>query len=91
MLTNCPHGNRHLQTRIQTAVTSGDAPDVVKIGNTWAVSLQATGAFLELDDEAITAVGLSIWWSDTEKESIAFGSRRAETMGLRTYSLEARS
>jgi multiple sugar transport system substrate-binding protein len=35
-----------LQTRIQTAVTSGQGPDVVNIGNTWAVSLQATGAFL---------------------------------------------
>ena len=50
-------GWNDLQTRIQTAVTSGDAPDVVNIGNTWAVSLQATGAFLELDDEAMTAVG----------------------------------
>ena len=39
-------GWNDLQTRIQTAVTSGDAPDVVNIGNTWAVSLQATGAFL---------------------------------------------
>lgn len=50
-------GWNDLQTRIQTAVTSGDAPDVVNIGNTWAVSLQATGAFMELDDEAMTAVG----------------------------------
>ena len=50
-------GWNDLQTRIQTAVTSGDAPDAVNIGNTWAVSLQATGAFLELDDEAMTAVG----------------------------------
>lgn len=46
-----------LQTRIQTAITSGDAPDVVNIGNTWAVSLQATGAFLEFDDSAMKAVG----------------------------------
>ncbi len=50
-------GWNDLQTRIQTAVTSGDAPDVVNIGNTWAVSLQATGAFMEFDDEAMTAVG----------------------------------
>lgn len=50
-------GWNDLQTRIQTAVTSGDAPDVVNIGNTWAVSLQATGAFLEFDDSAMTAVG----------------------------------
>ncbi|MCC2322367.1 ABC transporter substrate-binding protein [Cellulomonas xiejunii] len=46
-----------LQTRIQTAVTSGQAPDVVNIGNTWAVSLQATGAFLPFDDAAMEAVG----------------------------------
>ena len=46
-----------LQTRIQTAVTSGQAPDVVNIGNTWAVSLQATGAFLPLDDTAMEAIG----------------------------------
>ncbi|MCC2313990.1 ABC transporter substrate-binding protein [Cellulomonas xiejunii] len=46
-----------LQTRIQTAVTSGQAPDVVNIGNTWAVSLQATGAFLPFDDAAMDAVG----------------------------------
>ncbi|ADG73415.1 extracellular solute-binding protein family 1 [Cellulomonas flavigena DSM 20109] len=46
-----------LQTRIQTAVTSGQAPDVVNIGNTWAVSLQATGAFLPLDDAAMDAIG----------------------------------
>ena len=50
-------GWNDLQTRIQTAVTSGDAPDVVNIGNTWAVSLQATGAFLEFDDSAMTAGG----------------------------------
>lgn len=46
-----------LQTRIQTAVTSGQAPDVVNIGNTWAVSLQATGAFMPLDDAAMDAIG----------------------------------
>ena len=46
-----------LQTRIQTAVTSGQAPDVVNIGNTGAVSLQATGAFLPLDDTAMEAIG----------------------------------
>ena len=39
-------GWNDLQTRIQTAVTSGQGPDVLNIGNTWAASLQATGAFL---------------------------------------------
>ena len=46
-----------LQTRIQTAVTSGQGPDVVNIGNTWAVSLQATGAFLPFGDAEMKAIG----------------------------------
>jgi multiple sugar transport system substrate-binding protein len=46
-----------LQTRIQTAVTSGQAPDVVNIGNTWAASLQSTGAFMPFDDAAFKAIG----------------------------------
>lgn len=50
-------GWNDLQTRIQTAVTSGQAPDVVNIGNTWAVSLQATGAFMPFDDKAMDAIG----------------------------------
>jgi multiple sugar transport system substrate-binding protein len=50
-------GWNDLQTRIQTAVTSGQGPDVVNIGNTWAVSLQATGAFMPFDDAAMDAIG----------------------------------
>ena len=50
-------GWNDLQTRIQTAVTSGQAPDVVNIGNTWAASLQATGAFMPFDDAAFKAIG----------------------------------
>lgn len=50
-------GWNDLQTRIQTAVTSGQAPDVVNIGNTWAASLQATGAFMPFGDSQMTAVG----------------------------------
>jgi multiple sugar transport system substrate-binding protein len=50
-------GWNDLQTRIQTAVTSGQAPDVVNIGNTWATSLQATGAFLPYGDEEMDAIG----------------------------------
>lgn len=50
-------GWNDLQTRIQTAVTSGQAPDVLNIGNTWAASLQSTGAFLPFDDAAFTAIG----------------------------------
>ncbi|HEY8719515.1 sugar ABC transporter substrate-binding protein [Pengzhenrongella sp.] len=46
-----------LQTRIQTAVTSGQGPDVVNIGNTWAVSLQATGAFLPFGKTEMKDIG----------------------------------
>ncbi|MGP5364531.1 ABC transporter substrate-binding protein [Brachybacterium tyrofermentans] len=46
-----------LQTRIQTAITSGQGPDVVNIGNTWGVSLQATGGLLDLGDEQFEALG----------------------------------
>lgn len=50
-------GWNDLQTRIQTAITSGQAPDVLNIGNTWAASLQATGAFMPFDDSAMEAIG----------------------------------
>lgn len=50
-------GWNDLQTRIQTAVTSGQAPDVVNIGNTWAASLQSTGAFMPFDQSAMDAIG----------------------------------
>ncbi|MDQ2756295.1 MAG: sugar ABC transporter substrate-binding protein [Actinomycetota bacterium] len=50
-------GWNDLQTRIQTAITSGSGPDVLNIGNTWASSLQATGAFLPYDGAAMTAIG----------------------------------
>jgi multiple sugar transport system substrate-binding protein len=50
-------GWNDLQTRIQTAITSGQAPDVVNIGNTWAASLQATDAFMPFDDAAMQAIG----------------------------------
>ncbi|ALE93659.1 sugar-binding protein [Arthrobacter alpinus] len=50
-------GWNDLQTRIQTAVTSGQAPDVLNIGNTWAASLQSTGAFMPFDSAAFDAIG----------------------------------
>ena len=50
-------GWNDLQTRIQTAITSGSGPDVLNIGNTWAASLQATKAFLPYDQAAMTAIG----------------------------------
>ncbi|WP_114856620.1 sugar ABC transporter substrate-binding protein [Brachybacterium sp. YJGR34] len=50
-------GWNDLQTRIQTAITSGQGPDVVNIGNTWGVSLQATGGLLDLTDSEFEALG----------------------------------
>nr|WP_218908731.1 extracellular solute-binding protein [Nocardiopsis sinuspersici] len=46
-----------LYNRILTAVSSGDAPDVLNIGNTWAASLQETGAFVPFEGEDLQAVG----------------------------------
>jgi multiple sugar transport system substrate-binding protein len=42
---------------ILTAITSGQGPDVLNIGNTWAASLQATGAFVPFDEEAMAKIG----------------------------------
>jgi multiple sugar transport system substrate-binding protein len=50
-------GWNDLQNKIQTAVTSGQGPDVLNIGNTWATSLQATNAFLPFGDSEMKAIG----------------------------------
>lgn len=47
----------HLQNKILAATTSGQGPDVLNIGNTWAPSLQATGAFMPFDAAAFNAIG----------------------------------
>ncbi|WP_433868705.1 ABC transporter substrate-binding protein [Saccharopolyspora sp. CA-218241] len=46
-----------LLNRILAAATSGVGPDVVNLGNTWAASLQATGAFVEFDDRLMQRFG----------------------------------
>jgi multiple sugar transport system substrate-binding protein len=46
-----------LQSKILAATTSGQGPDVLNIGNTWAPSLQATGAFLPFGDKEFNAIG----------------------------------
>lgn len=46
-----------LYKKILTATTSGQGADVVNIGNTWSASLQATGAFVEFDQQAMTKIG----------------------------------
>jgi multiple sugar transport system substrate-binding protein len=46
-----------LYKRILTAVSSGQNPDVLNIGNTWSASLQGTGAFTKFDEKTLTSVG----------------------------------
>jgi len=46
-----------LLKKILTATTSGQGPDVLNIGNTWASSLQATGAFAEFDAKNFQKIG----------------------------------
>jgi multiple sugar transport system substrate-binding protein len=46
-----------LWNRITTAVSSGQGPDVLNIGNTWSPSLQATGAFLPFDQDPLNSIG----------------------------------
>jgi multiple sugar transport system substrate-binding protein len=46
-----------LYKRILTAVSSGQNPDVLNIGNTWSASLQGTGAFTKFDDKTLSSVG----------------------------------
>ncbi|MDE9364192.1 sugar ABC transporter substrate-binding protein [Luteipulveratus sp. YIM 133132] len=46
-----------LQNRILAATSSGQGPDVLNIGNTWAASLQSTGAFMPFDKAALDAIG----------------------------------
>ena len=46
-----------LFNNITTAVTSGQGPDVLNIGNTWSATLQSTGAFLPFKGSDLSAVG----------------------------------
>ena len=46
-----------LFNRILTADFSGQNPDVLNIGNTWAPTLQATRAFLPFDQDMLNAIG----------------------------------
>ena len=50
-------GWNDLQTRILTATTSGNVPDVTNLGNTWAPTLQGTDAFVPWDAQALAKVG----------------------------------
>jgi multiple sugar transport system substrate-binding protein len=46
-----------LYSKILAATTSGQGPDVLNIGNTWAPSLQATGAFMPFGDKEFNTIG----------------------------------
>jgi len=46
-----------LYSKILAATTSGQGPDVLNIGNTWAPSLQATGSFLPFGSKEFAAIG----------------------------------
>jgi multiple sugar transport system substrate-binding protein len=46
-----------LYSKILAATTSGQGPDVLNIGNTWASSLQATGAFMPFGDKEFNTIG----------------------------------
>lgn len=46
-----------LLNKILAATSSGKGPDVLNIGNTWAPSLQATGAFMPFDSGALSEIG----------------------------------
>ena len=46
-----------LFNRITTAISSGQGPDVLNIGNTWSPTFQQTGAFLPFDQSALSAIG----------------------------------
>jgi ABC-type glycerol-3-phosphate transport system substrate-binding protein len=46
-----------LLNRILTAVSSGQGPDVVNIGNTWSASLQATGALVPWTQQNFAKIG----------------------------------
>jgi multiple sugar transport system substrate-binding protein len=46
-----------LYSKILAATTSGQGPDVLNIGNTWASSLQATGAFMPFGSKEFDSIG----------------------------------
>jgi multiple sugar transport system substrate-binding protein len=50
-------GWNDLMNRTLTAATSGVGPDVINIGDSNAATLQATGAFLPFEGDALKAVG----------------------------------
>ncbi|MFZ4893876.1 ABC transporter substrate-binding protein [Plantibacter sp. Mn2098] len=46
-----------LYSKILAAVSSGEGPHVLNIGNTWAVTLQETGAFVPFEGDVLESIG----------------------------------
>ena len=46
-----------LFNRITTAISSGQGPDNLNIGNTWSPTFQKTGAFLPFDSSTLDSIG----------------------------------
>lgn len=58
-----------LYSKILAATTSGQGPDVLNIGNTWAPSLQATGAFVPFGAKEFKAIGGKERFVDTAMQT----------------------
>ncbi|MBI5399291.1 sugar ABC transporter substrate-binding protein [Candidatus Saganbacteria bacterium] len=61
-------------SKITTAATSGDVPDIVQLGSTWVSAITAMGALEEISKEAITSLGGSkafvpVSWTTTGVEN----------------------
>jgi len=61
-------------SKITTAATSGDVPDIAQLGSTWVSAIAAMGALEELSKEAIASLGGSkafvpVAWSTTGVEN----------------------
>jgi len=57
-------------SKITTAATSGDVPDLVQLGSTWVSAISAMGAMEELSREAVASLGgaktfVPVAWSTT--------------------------
>jgi len=46
-----------MYNRMLTAVSSGEGPDVINVGNTWSVGIQDTGSFVSFDEDAAEQIG----------------------------------
>ncbi len=71
-----------LLNRILGAAVSGVGPDVVNLGNTWAASLQATGAFVPFDEQRLRRMGGGERFLDTSMTSTGMEGRPPSSLPL---------